>query len=54
MCVVAWSGTAEHVTGVAGTVMVPFHRLTPGLAAFRPRTLVAHVVRTAALPAPWR
>jgi hypothetical protein len=54
VCLVARSGTAEHITGVAGTAMVLFHRLTPGLAAFRLRTLVAHVARTAALPTPWR
>ncbi|MFB7507555.1 hypothetical protein [Streptomyces broussonetiae] len=50
MCLTAWSGAAEHVTGVADTAMVLCYWFTLGFAAFRLCTLVAHAARTAALP----
>ncbi|MEV5877355.1 hypothetical protein AB0L75_24620 [Streptomyces sp. NPDC052101] len=50
MCLMAWSGTAEHVTGVADAAMVIYYWLALGFAAFRLCTLVARVARTAALP----
>ncbi|MGW3198174.1 hypothetical protein ACWDBD_27035 [Streptomyces sp. NPDC001118] len=50
MCLMAWSGTAEHVTGAADAAMVLTYWLTLGFAAFRLCALVARVARTAALP----
>ncbi|MFD8395375.1 hypothetical protein ACFV2N_40820 [Streptomyces sp. NPDC059680] len=50
LCLVAWSGLAEHLTGFAGTAVVTYYWLTLGFVAFRLCVLVARIARTAALP----
>ncbi|WP_369392914.1 hypothetical protein AB5J72_39040 [Streptomyces sp. CG1] len=50
LCLTAWSGLADHVTGPADAAMVLFYWLTLGFVALRLCTVVAHVTRTAALP----
>ncbi|MCW7944051.1 hypothetical protein AAW14_18920 [Streptomyces hygroscopicus] len=50
LCLTAWSGTAEHLTGFADAAVVLFYWLTLGFVALRLCAFVAHVTRTAALP----
>lgn len=50
LCLTAWSGTAEHLTGFADAAVVLFYWLTLGFAALGLCLFVAHVTRTAALP----
>ncbi|QDN94792.1 hypothetical protein FNV58_00245 (plasmid) [Streptomyces sp. RLB1-9] len=50
MCLTAWSGMAEHLTGFADTAAVTYYWLTLGFVALRLCVLVARITRTAALP----
>lgn len=50
VCLTAWSGTAEHLTGFADAAVVLFYWLTLGFVALRLCAFVARIARTAALP----
>ncbi|MEU6555218.1 hypothetical protein ABZ915_33815 [Streptomyces sp. NPDC046915] len=50
LCLTAWSGMADHLTGFADTAAVAYYWLTLGFVALRLCTLVAHIARTAPLP----
>ncbi|MFB7597177.1 hypothetical protein [Streptomyces sp. NPDC056160] len=50
LCLTAWSGIAEHLTGFAGTAAVTYYWLTLGFVALRLCVLVARISRTATLP----
>ncbi|MFF4800866.1 hypothetical protein ACFY1U_21090 [Streptomyces sp. NPDC001351] len=50
LCLTAWSGTAEHLTGFADTAVVTYYWLTLGFVALRLCVLVARIARTATLP----
>ncbi|GAB3988538.1 hypothetical protein GCM10029978_111190 [Actinoallomurus acanthiterrae] len=50
MVLTAWSGVAQHATGVAEVALVVYYWLTLGFVALRLCTLVARVAQTATLP----
>ncbi|NUQ97384.1 MAG: hypothetical protein HOY79_12825 [Streptomyces sp.] len=50
LCLMAWSGTAQHLTGFADAAVVLFYWLTLGFVALRLCVFVARTARTAALP----
>ncbi|MER6024974.1 hypothetical protein [Streptomyces sp. NPDC001851] len=50
LCLTAWSGLGEHLTGWADAAMVLSYWLTLGFVALRLCVLVARASRTAALP----
>ncbi|MEU1599165.1 hypothetical protein ABZ468_41760 [Streptomyces sp. NPDC005708] len=50
LCLAAWSGMAEHLTGFADIVVVIYYWLTLGFVALRLCVLVARIAQAAALP----
>ncbi|MEV7977370.1 hypothetical protein [Streptomyces sp. NPDC086519] len=50
LCLMAWSGAAEHLTGFADAAAVTYYWLTLGFVALRLCVLVARISRTATLP----
>ncbi|MER6121798.1 hypothetical protein ABT173_03685 [Streptomyces sp. NPDC001795] len=50
LCLMAWSGMADHLAGFADAAAVLYYWLTLGFVALRLCTLVARVARTAPLP----
>lgn len=50
LCLTAWSGAAEHLTGFADAAAVTYYWLTLGFVALRLCVLVARISRTATLP----
>ncbi|MGW7817155.1 hypothetical protein ACWGLF_03295 [Streptomyces puniciscabiei] len=50
LCLTAWSGTAEHLTGIADAAAVTSYWLTLAFVALRLCVLVARISRTATLP----
>ncbi|MER6568669.1 hypothetical protein ABT288_21430 [Streptomyces sp. NPDC001093] len=50
LCLTAWSGRAEHLTGFAEAAAVTSYWLTLGFVALRLCVLVARISRTATLP----
>jgi hypothetical protein len=50
LCLMAWSGMAEHLTGIADAAAVTSYWLTLGFVALRLCVLVARIARTAHLP----
>ncbi|MFD8810985.1 hypothetical protein ACFV23_05705 [Streptomyces sp. NPDC059627] len=50
LCLIAWSGMADHLTGFADAAAVLYYWLTLGFVALRLCTFVARVTRTAPLP----
>jgi hypothetical protein len=50
LCLMAWSGMAEHLTGLADAVAVTYYWLVLGFVALRLCVLVARITRTATLP----
>ncbi|WP_217553721.1 hypothetical protein [Streptomyces sp. GbtcB6] len=50
LCLIAWSGMADHLTGFADAAAVLYYWLTLGFVALRLCTLVARIARTTPLP----
>ncbi|MFF3916997.1 hypothetical protein ACFYZB_26600 [Streptomyces sp. NPDC001852] len=50
LCVMAWSGAAEHLTGLAAAAAVTYYWLTLGFVALRLCVLVARIATIAHLP----
>ncbi|MGW3210068.1 hypothetical protein [Streptomyces sp. NPDC001135] len=50
LCLTAWSGTTEHLTGFTDAAVVTSYWLTLGFVALRLCVLVARISRTATLP----
>ncbi|MGW2745109.1 hypothetical protein [Streptomyces sp. NPDC001450] len=50
LCLMAWGGMAEHLTGFADAAAVTYYWLTLGFVSLRLCILVARIARTAVLP----